>query len=154
MLRVEFMSTATESLRPKNNIARFGNELLRSGIVLILVAAGLGQEFALLTISMGAGLFALGGANGFPECDRLCSGTGSRKEHDLGRVMICGLAIGLSTIEETSRIEVFAMSMHKGRPAAIIGLRRCWQISNWSSRKNIRGLEAIYGRQRRWAWKK
>jgi hypothetical protein len=119
------MSTATESLRLKDNIARFGNELLHSGIELILVAAGLGQEFALLTIFMGAGLFALGGANGFPECDRFCSGIGSRKEHDLGRGMICGLAIGSSTIEETSKIDVFAMSMHKSRPVAIMGMRKC-----------------------------
>jgi hypothetical protein len=126
MLRVEFMSTPTEPLRLKNNIARLGNELLRSGIELILVVAGLGQELALLTIIMGAGLFALGGANGSPECDRFCSGIGSRKEDDLGHRMICGFAIGSSTIEETSKIDVFAMSIHKGRPAAIMGLRTCW----------------------------
>jgi hypothetical protein len=123
MLMVELTPTATESLRLRNSIARLENELLRSGIELILVVAGLGQEFALLTIVMGAGLFALGGANGFPECERLCSGIGSRKEHDLGRGMICGLAISSSTtIEETSKIDVFAMSNTRGQACCYYNL--------------------------------
>lgn len=83
---------ASEFLRFRKYLARFESKLMRTGIEFVLVGPNFLNKLILFTMFSGAGLFTLGGRYGFPECERLCSGIGSRKEQVTRRRGTCGLA--------------------------------------------------------------
>lgn len=86
-----FSWNAAEFLRLRKDLALFLEEWIRTGAELVLVGSAFLNKLTLFTMFARAGLFGLGGRNGFPVYDRLCSGIGSRKEHVMQQRGTCGL---------------------------------------------------------------